>query len=171
MAQLWTIGHSNHERDHFLGLLEGAGIEVLVDVRSHPHSRYVPWANRQPLAGALRSRGISYLFLGAELGGRPRDPAAYDDEGHVLYDRVCHEPDFLRAAERLRGGLESYRVAVMCSEENPDGCHRRLLVARHLLEAGDLTVHHIRGDGSTEQETELAGAAQRDWRSVKPIRR
>jgi uncharacterized protein (DUF488 family) len=53
----------------------------------------------------------------------------------------------------LRRGAERYRVAIMCSEEDPTHCHRRLLVAKVLLEEG-LTIGHIRGDGRCERESE-----------------
>lgn len=41
-GEVFTIGHSNHELGEFLGLLKRQGIEALVDVRSHPRSRYAP---------------------------------------------------------------------------------------------------------------------------------
>ncbi len=37
---------------------------------------------------SLEQAGIRYLFLGAELGGRPANPDYYDAKGHVLYSRL-----------------------------------------------------------------------------------
>lgn len=157
--QLLTIGHSNHSAEHFRELLLRHGVEVLVDVRSWPHSRYVEWADRSQIAGVARLAGARYLFLGAELGGRPDAPEFYDSEGHVLYGKVAKSEAFRAGIARLRRGVESYRVAVMCSEEDPTSCHRRLLVAKVLLEEG-WTIGHVRGDGRCELESKPIALAE-----------
>lgn len=150
-SQIFTVGHSNHSPEHFQGLLSRYRLDVLVDVRSWPHSRYVQWADASNLPDVVQAAGVKYLFLGAELGGRPEGPEFYDPEGHVLYGRVAQTETFQAGIQRLRKGAERCRLAIMCSEENPTHCHRRLLVAKVLLEQG-LTVSHIRRDGSSEAE-------------------
>ena len=67
---VFTIGHSNHPAEAFLGLLLRHGIEEVVDVRSLPHSRFNPQFNRKALRTALTEAGVGYVFMGAELGGR-----------------------------------------------------------------------------------------------------
>ena len=69
--RLFSIGHSNHSWDTFLGFLTMHQIETLVDVRSHPYSKYAPHFGHQPLKTAVTGAGITYMFLGKELGGRP----------------------------------------------------------------------------------------------------
>lgn len=152
-ARLLTIGHSNHTAEQFRRLLAQHEVEVLVDVRSWPHSRFVEWADLSRIAEVTASVDARYLFLGSELGGRPDGSEFYDSEGHVLYGRVAKSGRFRSGIARLRRGAEKYRVAIMCSEENPAFCHRRLLVAKVLLAEG-WTVDHIRGDGSCETEAE-----------------
>lgn len=149
---LLTVGHSNHSAEHFQRLLSEHGVEVLVDVRSWPHSRYVEWVDRSRIGEVTEAANARYLFLGKELGGRPEATDCYDSAGHVLYGKVAKSPDFRTGIERLRRGAERYRVAIMCSEEDPARCHRRLLVAKVLLEEG-LTIGHIRGDGHCEVES------------------
>jgi uncharacterized protein (DUF488 family) len=151
--RLLTIGHSNHSPEHFRRLLAQHDVEVLVDVRSWPHSRYVDWVDRSQIAEVVRSAGARYLFLGKELGGRPDAAEFYDRAGHVLYGKVARSGGFRAGMERLRCGAADYRVAIMCSEEDPTSCHRRLLIAKVLLEDG-WTIAHIRGDGSCEVESE-----------------
>jgi uncharacterized protein (DUF488 family) len=133
-------------------LLSEHGIQVLVDVRSWPHSRYVEWADTADLPDLIAADGIKYLFLGKELGGRPEGEEFYDSDGHVLYGAVAEQDWFRRAIERLERGAEEYQVAIMCSEENPAHCHRRLLVSKVLLERG-LTIAHIRKGGEIEIES------------------
>lgn len=151
-SRIFTIGHSNHDSSHFRHLLDEHGIEVLVDVRSWPHSRYVEWADAAVLPELIAEAGVKYLFLGKELGGRPEGDEFYDAEGHVLYGKVAEQDWFEEAIRRLERGAEDYRVAIMCSEEDPSHCHRRLLISKVLLERG-LTVAHIRKSGRLEIES------------------
>ena len=153
---IFTIGHSNHPLDSFIRLLKAHCVEVLVDVRSHPNSKRAPHFDGQTLKAAVTAAGIKYLFLGKELGGRPKGEEFYDAEGYVLYSRIAKSPLFLEGISRLETGVHKYRGAIMCSEENSVGCHRRLLIGRVLAERGT-TVKHISGDGRLQTETELAG--------------
>lgn len=156
---LLTIGHSNHSAEHFGELLVEHGVEVLADVRSWPHSRYVEWADRSQIGEVAEAAGTRYLFLGKELGGRPDGAEFYDAAGHVLYGKVAKSGEFRAGIERLLRGAARFRVAIMCSEEDPASCHRRLLVAKVLLEKG-LTIGHIRGDGRCEVEAEPIDLAE-----------
>lgn len=185
---LFTIGHSNHTLETFLGLLRQHGIETLVDTRSRPRSQYVPHFNVEELKPAVEAAGIRFVFLGEKLGGRPDADAFYDADGHVLYGRVAEAPFFLEALTRVEKGAKRQRVALLCAEENPLGCHRHRLVGRVLRNHG-LNVLHIRGDGrlqtSEALDAEEAGgtAAQpslfdaeemeesRPWRSLQSVSR
>ena len=54
-------------------------IKVVADVRSSPASR-LPHFNRTALNARLTASGIAYVFLGAELGGRPESGGVADYE-------------------------------------------------------------------------------------------
>jgi uncharacterized protein (DUF488 family) len=151
---VYTIGHSNHALDVFLALLRQYEIEVLVDTRSRPHSTYVPHFNHDVLQPAAANAGLRFVFLGNELGGRPDGADYYDERGHVLYDRVAQRADFQQGVVKVEKGATSHKIAMLCSEENPATCHRRLLVGRVLGERGT-KVLHIRGDGRLQSEAEL----------------
>jgi uncharacterized protein (DUF488 family) len=181
-AMLFTIGHSNHPLEHFLALLRESGVEVLADVRSSPFSKYSPHFNRENLREAVAAAGMTYLFLGEELGGRPVGDEFYDSAGHVLYNVVATAPFFRRGIDRLTTGIRRYRVALMCSEEDPAICHRQLLVGRVLTEQG-VVVRHVRGDGRVQDDAEVrAGdedsqpslfpdAEDESWKSIRSVLR
>lgn len=154
---VFTVGHSNVSQEAFVTLLKSHSIDVLVDVRSAPYSKYVPHFNGDALKQAVVRSGIKYLYLGGELGGRPRAREYYDEKGHVRYDLIAASPEFHEGIERLLRGIQEHRVALMCNEEDPHDCHRRLLVGRVLTERG-VTVLHIRGDGRVQTEAELVEA-------------
>lgn len=153
---LWTIGHSNHSIKRFLDLLRSHEIDVVVDVRSQPYSAYQGHFSQAPLRRSLEDAGIRYLFLGKELGGRPPEAALYDEDNHVLYGELAKTERFQCGLDRLVRGVASYRVVMMCSEEDPSNCHRRLLVTRALEESGaPVTVSHIRGSGEVVDESQI----------------
>ena len=178
-VQVWTVGHSNHSAAHFVGLLRGCGIEVVADVRSQPYAKYVSHFSQSPLRLVLAEAGVDYLFLGHELGGRPPEPEMYDDEGHVLYGALAATARFGAGLARLREVAFAQRVAMMCSEEDPAACHRRVLVTRAMLMSDPASsVAHIRGDGKVVDEADLSRAVRGDrqlplfeeaetWRSVR----
>ena len=150
-----SIGHSTHPLGVFVDLLQRNGVEVVVDVRTSPFSRFNPQFNRDNLRLGLREVGIRYIFLGAELGGKPDGDEFYDPDGHVLYGRLARTDLFETGLTRLIEGAKRFRVAIMCSEEDPSECHRFLLVTR-ALHGEAVEVTHIRGDGRTERTEELS---------------
>ena len=143
-----TIGHSNHSLERFLALLAKHRVTAVADVRSAPYSRFRPHFNRDALAAALMAQGIGYAFLGRELGGRPADPDCYQD-GRVDYERVARTSGFRDGVARIIGRAARDRTALMCAEKEPLDCHRTLLVARALDDAG-VAVVHILADGELE---------------------
>jgi uncharacterized protein (DUF488 family) len=155
IARILTIGHSDHPLDHFLGLLRLYLVDVVADTRSYPYSNFAPQYDQEPLRKALKRARIKYVHLGRELGGRPESDQYYDSDGHVLYGRVAISDFFKAGLSRLEKGIKKYNVALLCSEENPATCHRRLLIGRVLLRDG-IAIDHIRGDGRLQSEQELS---------------
>jgi len=143
-----TIGHSTHALDAFVGLLQQHQVTSVADVRSAPYSRFNPQFNREPFAEALGTKGIRYVYLGNALGGRPEDPACYED-GRIRYDRVAATESFKSGLARVVQSAAKYRIALMCAEKEPLDCHRTLLVA-HALDAQGVEVVHIHTDGALE---------------------
>lgn len=153
MSVLFTVGHSTHPIEVFVGLLKQHGITALADVRSHPYSRHFPQYSQEALKAALAREQIAYVFLGKELGARSENPACYR-QGKVQYELLAKEPLFAVGLERLRTGMERFRIALMCAEKDPLDCHRAVLVARRVYESGT-PVEHIHADGHLEKHAEM----------------
>lgn len=159
---VYTIGHSNLSEDQFLVLLGQHRIELVVDVRSAPFSRFTPHFNRESLRPMLTEAGIQYAYAGEKLGGRPPDPSCYrhgvlpepgaDYLQEVDYVVVEQREWYQAGIRRLRELAQQQRTAIMCSEENPEICHRHHLIARTLLNQG-VVVHHIRQGGELTEAT------------------
>jgi uncharacterized protein (DUF488 family) len=160
-----TIGHSTHPIEDLLGLLSAAATEVVVDVRSSPYSAWQPQFSQGPLELSLRESGLKYVFLGLELGGRGPDNTVFRPDGRVSYEAIAHTELFEKGLVRVVDGSRKFRVALLCAEGDPLGCHRALLVARHLQGRG-VNVEHILPTGETEShyalETRLLAAVGLD---------
>ena len=141
--RIHTIGHSNHRWDDFLALLKSHGVSWVIDVRSRPRSRF-PQFSLPRFTDALAAEGIAYRHLGPALGGKPGDPSLYPPGRTPGKDF----PDFdnLRALPIYRDGIEDVlymlkeapdgELCLLCAEENPEHCHRTVLIAPDLLARG-----------------------------------
>ncbi len=176
---VWTVGHSNHDVDGLLALVRRHRIAHVVDVRSHPHSRYAPHFNRDELRASVEACGIRYAFLGSALGGRPRHEDQVDADGHALYDMMAAEPAFNRAIEGVLRGASEHRIVLLCSCGAPHECHRRLLVGKVLCDRG-AELRHILPDGDVLSERTvqlrddhaqdmLFGHDELPWRSIRSV--
>jgi len=145
---VFTIGHSTHAVEEFVRLLARHGVTRIADVRSSPYSRQNPQFNRETIALALGRAGITYVFLGAELGARSKDRACYVN-GKVRYDLLAGTALFQRGLERITQDSREHVVAIMCAEKDPLECHRTILISRRLAERG-VEVRHILADGGLE---------------------
>ena len=147
-TRVFTIGHSNHSLERSLALLAKHRITAVADVRPEPYSRFRPHFSRDALAAGLKAHGIDYAFLGREFGGRPADSDCYRD-GRVDYERVARTSGFRDGVAWVIDRAARDRIALICAEKEPLDCHRTLLVARALDEAG-VAVVHILADGALE---------------------
>lgn len=149
---LYTIGHSNHPIERFVALLRQRGTTAVCDVRSKPYSRYNPQFDREELKSSLEANGIAYVFLGRELGARSDDPACYL-YGKVQYTKLAQTALFQEGLKRVRDGMKTYTIALMCAEKEPLECHRTILVSRRLAASGTY-IEHIHEDGRLESHEE-----------------
>jgi uncharacterized protein (DUF488 family) len=157
---VYSIGHSNHTLERFVELLRGHGIGAVADVRSTPYSKFAPWSARRVLAKQLSLLGIRYVFLGEQLGGRPEgDEFEGVTDRDELYRRIAQAGFFKEGIDRLQRGTERFRVAMLCSEEDPSVCHRHNLITPELRRRG-FVVGHIRRDGSVQAADDIAGPKQ-----------
>lgn len=147
---IYSIGHSTHSWERFRSLLAEHRITAVADVRTSPASRAAPWSNRGDLKQSLSEVGISYSFLGAELGGRPSNPLLYTN-GVADYEKMARTELFKCGVDRIKVGSSDYRIALMCAERDPLECHRCLLVGRHMKNL-DWAVLHILHNSEVESQ-------------------
>jgi uncharacterized protein (DUF488 family) len=148
-AKIYTIGHSNNSLEHLTKLLKENNVKVLLDVRSHPYSKFVPQFNRENLERESKRLRFEYRFAGDYLGGKPEDKSCYDGN-EVNYDKIASKDYYKKGINRLIEISQESVTAILCSEENPHMCHRHKLIAQTLLDMG-VEVLHIRHNGQVEK--------------------
>lgn len=127
--RMWTIGTSTRSLEEFLNLLKRHGIDVIVDIRRFPTSRF-EYFRKENLEKSLDREGIKYLHLkglGGYRGG---------------YKKYMQTEEFRTAFKRLLSLARKERVAIMCAELLFLRCHRRY-VSDELTRHGVKVIHII----------------------------
>jgi uncharacterized protein (DUF488 family) len=128
---IFTVGHSTHPIEEFIGILEAHGVEQLVDVRTIPKSRFNPQFNSEALADSLSKRGIAYKHMPG-LGGlrHPRKDSTnlgWKNASFRGYADYMQTPQFEASLDELIDLARDRRTVVMCAEAVPWRCHRSLI--------------------------------------------
>ena len=139
-----TIGHGNRSADDLLDSLRARGIRGLIDVRSHPRSRFAHF-NGGPLERRLGEAGIAYHHLGASLGGKRPEGFA----------RHMATPLFAQGIAELEALARAAPTSIMCAEREPGQCHRSF-IADHLLERGWRVIHILNRDQEKGHEMNVS---------------
>src|SRR5450631_2178935 len=142
---VYTIGFTKKPAEKFFGLLRDAKVSTLVDVRLNNVSQLAGFAKRDDLAFFLREIcGVGYAH---RLDLDPTQPMldSYKKK-HETWDE--YERKFLgliaerRVEDHIPRELMDNSV-LLCSEDRPHHCHRRL-VAEYLASCWpEVTVVHL----------------------------
>lgn len=161
---IYTIGHSTRPIAEFVELLQAAGVQLLVDVRSIPRSRTNPQYNLDSLPATLSAWQIRHAIIPA-LGGRrnrqkevpPEVNSFWTNQSFHNYADHALSEEFGRGLDQLIALNRQTPCAIMCAEAVWWRCHRRI-IADHLLARGH-SVLHLMGANKAEPATITRGAA------------
>jgi len=153
---IYTIGHSSHDLSTFFSLLKRYNIDEIIDIRRSPRSTHFSHFNIDQLSEECLSRSsFKYSFHGDILGGRRRRRKSLDNLNNGLLDSDSHayadhmqRIEFHQIVNKLVLSSLSSTLVLMCSENNPEQCHRSLL-ADYLCLVHHIHVIHILFDGET----------------------
>lgn len=153
---MFSIGYATKSIDIYIEQLKTNDVNVVADIRSVPYSKAFFDYHQEALQQHLNKARIQYVYLGAELGPRSKDPSHYDDSGQVQFERLMKSDLFQAGIERLFNGVEKgYTIALTCAEKDPAVCHRSLLVGWPLWHRHQHELQHILHDGSLETQSQL----------------
>lgn len=162
-GEVFTIGYGNRSFEQFRSLLRECSISAIADVRSYPFSKSNPEFTLDSLRESLKRDGISYVFMGQQLGARTKESHCYLG-GKVQYDLLASLPSFQVGLDRIESGRLRHSICLLCAEIDPLQCHRCILVARHLAGRG-IPVRHIIEGGTIENHQETIDRLLRTLRA------
>jgi len=143
--RIFTIGFTKKSAESFFSLLNSSGASRIVDVRLHNTSQLAGFAKSEDLQYFLRAIcRMDYLHL-PNLAPTPQMLDAYKKHGG---DWQVYENEFLELMKSR--GIETAvakeivsDACLLCSEDKPDQCHRRL-VAEYLRDKwGEVEIVHL----------------------------
>jgi uncharacterized protein (DUF488 family) len=146
VTRLYTIGYQRKPLATFIGELQAASVDCVIDVRLRNTSHLAGYTKRDDLAFLLREGfGIEYEHR-PELAPTPEIFDAYRD----VKDWGAYETQFLRllveraAVQIGREIVARYRApCLLCAEPTADHCHRRLIAENWAEQIPELTVVHL----------------------------
>ena len=145
MDRIYTIGHNKKSLRKFIELLRQAQVTKVIDVRLNNTSQLVGFAKREDLSFILELTGIGYEHLPQlaptkELRKKFKQDKNWD-EYKEAYLQLLDERDVLTLLDQ--SFTANQRVCLLCSEDKPDQCHRRLLAEYIQVRCPNVEVCHF----------------------------
>jgi len=144
-SRLFTIGFTKKPAEAFFTRLSEAGVKRVIDIRLNNVSQLAGFAKRDDLRYFLKALcGMEYIHL-PELAPTQE---IMDNFKKKKGTWSVYERDFRRLLEERSPEKAFPRelfadACLLCSEDRPDHCHRRL-VAEHLTAIwGDVEIVHL----------------------------
>ena len=144
--EIYTIGFTQKSAAEFFGLLKGAGIQRLMDVRLN---------NRSQLAGFTKAGDLEF-FLGEICAAEYLHLPELSPTREILnaYKKKqmpweVYEPAFLallaerKIEEKLDRRLFELPCVLLCSEPTAEHCHRRLVAEYLAGKWPDVVIVHL----------------------------
>jgi uncharacterized protein (DUF488 family) len=144
-VKIFTIGFTNKRAEKFFEALRNAGVRRVVDVRLNNVSQLAGFSKRDDLRYFLRAIGdIEYVHL-LELAPTKKLLDAYKKDGG---DWSVYEKEFLDLMERrhIEKSVPKDLVdqsCLLCSEDKPHHCHRRLVAEYLQRRWPGLSIEHL----------------------------
>lgn len=144
--ELFTLGFTQKTAQQFFGLLKQHQVTVLVDTRLKPDSQ---------LSGFAKGRDLPYFLshlIGCDYRAMPQMAPSEtllkqyrQDSQWDLYEQAFNA--LLQERQLIthldRAWWRSQRACLLCSEHEPDHCHRRLVADYLASHWQDVTIHHL----------------------------
>lgn len=167
---IYTIGFAGKTAEQFFTLLKNAGVQKLIDVRENRIGQLSGFAKYPDLAFFLdRLAGISYSYE-PRLAPTPEIRATYRDTGNwAAYESAFRQLMIDRSIPQALNPADfDCAVALLCSEPQPDKCHRRIIaemLSQFLATNGcNIPVLHLTSqvNKTKKRKAALPGHARRD---------
>ena len=143
--RLFTIGFAGTSAAHFFGLLRGANVKRLVDVRLNNTSQLAGFAKRDDLEFFVREIcGIEYRHE-PKLAPTQEMLDAYKKHNGSwqTYEQEFNELMATRTIEQAVSQESMDVTCLPCSEKKAEHCHRRLVMEYLQRHWTDVAISHL----------------------------
>lgn len=125
---LYTIGFTRKSAAEFFGLLRDAGVKRVLDVRLNNVSQLAGFAKKDDLEYFLRELvGIGYQHLPELAPTQELIDLARKEKDWKRWETGYRRLIGSRKVERSVSREQLDGACLLCSEDRPDHCHRRIL--------------------------------------------
>lgn len=135
---LFTIGYEGADIAAFIGTLNDAGVEIVLDIRAAPITRKPDFAKSR-LSGHLAEAGIGYRHLrGLGTPKAGREAAARGDRAGFwrIFRAQMDSPEGLPQLAEAMALSRRESVCLLCLERDAHRCHRLMVAERMAAETG-----------------------------------
>jgi len=144
--KLYTIGFTKKSAENFFTLLQKNNIKRLIDIRLNPDGQLAGFAKRNDLAYFL-SRLVDCEYQHIKVLA-PTDDILSDYRKDHDWDRYVKRFEALMDERNIPQSLdpllfEEKNCCLLCSEETPEKCHRKLVTERLLRKWDCVEIEHI----------------------------
>lgn len=126
---LATIGYEGAKLDNFLGTLQAADIEMIVDIRERAQSRRKGFS-KTALSEALSDVGIGYQHfrsLGDPKEGRDAARRGDWNKFREIFDQVIRGDSAQSALDEVTKLAADHKICLLCYERDHTTCHRKIV--------------------------------------------
>ncbi len=140
-----TIGFSKKNLRELISKLKDAGVEKVMDIRLNNTSQLAGYAKKQDLEYVLDLVGIDYEHY-PELA--PTEELLKDYKGKKVswdeYEKAFNAIlDQRKPMDHLEHQKEPGTICLLCSEDKPQNCHRRLVAEYFKANAEEIEIRHL----------------------------
>ena len=143
--RLFTIGFTQKTAETFFGQLCERGVKRIIDIRLKNVSQLAGFAKKDNLRYFLKAIcDIDYMHV-PELAPTKEimDEYRKSKRGWALYEKKFLALLSSRQIEKKLSKNIFDRACLLCSEDKPDHCHRRLIVEYFNNKWGNIEITHI----------------------------
>jgi uncharacterized protein (DUF488 family) len=130
MVTLYTIGFTKKSLEDFINILKNNKITKIIDIRLNRNSQLSGFAKEQDLKYILEKLlNIKYEIMLDFAPSKELLKMYQKDRNWRKYENGFLKLIKYRHLERFKGEIidEKQKICLLCSEEEPDRCHRRLI--------------------------------------------
>jgi uncharacterized protein (DUF488 family) len=141
----YSLGYQGISLEQYVNVLKDNNVSMVIDVRETPWS-YKPGFSKKPLSEGLQANGIAYVHVKSAGNpkanrkmGLPQAEVIERYKEHLEGNPGCLDEIYELIAGRAWDGA----VCLLCFEEKPHDCHRKVILDKLSEKKGKLMTCHL----------------------------